>query len=115
MSTKKLTLEINSGKPLAEPILAGGAVLVTPPIGEDWWLFRVQLSKDQAILGFPKFGTIGIGFSKEEDWNTNLPYQESTEGIFDHIKHNKGDDSISDDDCRRAIAMVQESAKLYAK
>ena len=83
---------------------------MTPPIDEDYWAYRVKLSETQAIVGFPKFGTIGIGFAVEEDWNTNLPYQSETDAIFNHIAHNKGDDSISDDDVREAIRLVQEAA-----
>jgi len=78
---KPLTLEVRSNKPLAEPILAGGAIMMTPPINDEWWLFRVKLSDEQAVVGFPKFGTIGIGFAKEDDWNTNLPYTCDTDTV----------------------------------
>ena len=87
-----------------------GPFIMTPPISEDYWEYRVRLTKTQAIVGFPKFFTIGIGFSVEEDWNTNLPFTCDTEKIFQHIKHNKGDDSIPDDDVRAAIRMVQDAA-----
>jgi len=86
------------------------AIMVTPDINEDYWTFRVKLYKDQAMLGFPKFSTIGIGFAQEEDWNTNLPYSCDTEKIFNHIKHNKLYPEISDDDCRKAIEMIQDAA-----
>lgn len=86
-------------------------VTMTPPIDEEYWSYRVKLSDTQSIVGFPKFGTIGIGFAVEEDWNTNLPYGIETEDIFNHISHNKGDDSISDDDVREAIRLVQEAAR----
>lgn len=84
---------------------------MTPPIDEDYWAYRVKLTDTQAIVGFPKFGTIGIGFAVEDDWNTNLPYQSETEHIFEHIAHNKGDDAISDDDVREAIRLVQAAAR----
>jgi hypothetical protein len=72
----------------------------------------VVLSKGQAIVGFPKFYTIGIGFAVEDaDWNTNLPFTCSTDEIFEHIKHNKGDEAIADEDVVRAIAMVQDAAR----
>lgn len=86
-------------------------VSMTPRIDEDYWAYRVVLSEKQAIVGFPKFGTIGIGFAVEDDWNTNLPYSSATETIFEHIRHNKGDDSISDDDVRAAIEMVRQAVK----
>lgn len=87
-----------------------GLFLLTPPIEEDYWSYRVRLSDEQAVVGFPKFGTIGIGFAQEEDWNTNLPYTCGTEEIFQHIAHNKADDAIADEDCRQAVRMIQEAA-----
>jgi hypothetical protein len=91
-------------------------VAVTPPISEDYWQYRVQLSDKQAIIGFPKFLTIGIGFAVEEaDWNSNLPYSSSAEGIYRHIKHNKGDDAISDEDCIEAIRMIQHAIEAKKK
>jgi hypothetical protein len=90
-------------------------VAVTPPLDEDYWLFRVRLSDKQAIVGFPKFFTIGIGFRVEEDWNTNLPYSCGAEEIYNHIKHNKGDDSISDEACIDAIKAIQKQATRLQK
>lgn len=96
---------------------AGGATLViTPPIKEDYWLFRVRLSAApdaQAIVGFPKFNTIGVGFAKEQDWNTNLPYTCGTEEIYNHIKHNKGDQMITKATCLAAIRLVQDAAAAH--
>lgn len=91
-------------------VLNGGLLVATPPIDETYWAYRVRLSETQAIVGFPKFGTVGIGFALEEDWNTNLPYTTEAETIFGHIAHNKGDDSISDEDCIEAIRLIQEAA-----
>ncbi len=88
-----------------------GPFMLTPAVNEDYWAYRVRLSDKQAIVGFPKFMTIGIGFAVEEDRNTNFPYTVDTEATFQHIKHNKGDDSISDDDVRAAIALVQQAAR----
>lgn len=94
-------------------IPGGGTLMVTPPIDEDYWLLRVRLNGTQAIVGFPKFGTIGVGFQREEDWNTNLPYSCGAMEIFEHISHNKGDDAIADDDCIAAIELVRQAAELY--
>lgn len=90
-----------------------GVISVTPPIDEDYWLFRVRLTDTQAIVGFPKFSTIGIGFAVEEDWNTNLPYTVPTKRIYAHIKHNKGDKTINWRDCHKAIRLVQDAAREY--
>jgi len=88
---------------------ANGAIMTTPPIGDDYWLFRVGVSDIQGIICFPKFGTLGIGFQIEEDWNTNLPYTCDTMEIYNHIKHNKGDDKISDAVCIDAIKALQDA------
>lgn len=93
----------------------GSVAMLTPPIGKDYWLFRVKLAEDQAILGFKKFSTIGIGFALEEDWNTNLPYTVETEKIFQHIAHNKGDEAITDERVVEAIRLVQAACIEYKK
>jgi hypothetical protein len=84
-------------------------LMLTPAIDEDYWAYRVRVSDRQAVVGFPKFATVGIGFAIEEDWNTNLPYTCGTEEIYDHIEHNKGDDSITREDCIAAIKMIQDA------
>lgn len=108
-----LTLE-RRGQRDKSPVFANAAgvpvATMTPPIDEDYWAYRVKLSDTQAIVGFPKFGTIGIGFAVEDDWNTNLPYTSPTDDILRHISHNKGDEAISDEDVREAIRLVQEAA-----
>jgi hypothetical protein len=104
-----LKLERRDQQDKTRPI--GGIAMMTPDIDEDYWAYRVRLSDTQAVVGFPKFMTIGVGFAVEEDWNTNFPYTCGTEEIFQHIKHNKGDDAIADDDVRAAIALIQEAAR----
>lgn len=108
-----MILEVNDRHLPNQGVLGGGAILMTPPIDEDYWYYRVQLSEKQAIVGFPKFSTIGIGFAKEEDWNTNLPFTVSAERIYDHIKHNKGDRSIKKAACLEAIELIREAARRF--
>jgi len=79
---------------------------VTPAIDEDYWLYRVRLTQTQAVVAFPKFGTIGIGFAVEEDWNTNLPWTTLAEKILDHIWHNAGP-GVDYDDALDAIRLIQ--------
>jgi hypothetical protein len=86
-----------------------GPVSLTPAIGGDYWAYRVLLSDHQAVVAFPKFSTIGIGFAVEEDWNTNLPYTIPADEIAQHILHNKGDDTISDESVVQAIRLIQEA------
>ena len=96
----------------------GSTLMITPPLNGAFWLLRVKVSEKQAVVGFPKFGTIGIGFAvEEEDWNTNLPYCADcgADGIYEHIKDNAkvdGDDNgPTKDVCVAAIQMVIDGAK----
>jgi len=99
----------------AESIIANGLGMRTPDIDDNYWLFRVALSENQAVVCFPKFGTLGVGFEKETEngWNTNLPYTEDIETIYWHIKDNKQDDTISDADCLEAIKMIQKACREF--
>lgn len=112
---RKLTLEFNEKFKKSDDTFVAGKtmVMITPTVGEDYWMFRVRLSQKQSIIGFPKFTTIGIGFAVETDWNTNLPFNCDAETIYNHIKHNKGQKHIKRNDCIRAIEMIRESAKKY--
>jgi hypothetical protein len=86
----------------------GAGIAITPPINETYWLCRVNLFKDQSILAFPKFFTIGIGFAQEEDWNTNLPYSCTAEEIADHIGHNRKYQEITDEQIIEAINLIKD-------
>lgn len=111
---KTLTLEVKENTPLAEPnmVIGDTHVMVTPAIDEDFWLFRVKVSEDQAVVGFPKFGTFGIGYQyEEESWNTNLPYTCPAEEILAHIACNKGDESIPDEQCLEAIEIIKNAIR----
>ena len=115
---KKLQIEIREDIKFskAELGIINERIMITPVINKDYWIFRVKVSDDQAIVGFPKFGTIGIGFAVEEDWNTNLPSrdcEDREEEIFGHIQHNKGKENISDEICVEAIRMVNNIAAKY--
>ena len=110
---QKLVLEVNQKFVDGDKNIfkfGNSTVMVTPPLDEDYWQFRVMVDKDQAIVGFPKFSSIGIGFAKEDDWNTNLPSDTPTNELWNHIKRNKYFASIPDDVCIRAIKMVQKAA-----
>ena len=114
-----MELEYNKGyvSDAVKEGLSFKGLLVTPlALGDDdYWVFRVKLSENQAIIAFPKFFTLGIGFAKEDDWNTNLPYTSETENIFNHIAHNKGDDNIKDADCIAAIKLIQEACQVFRR
>jgi hypothetical protein len=104
-----MKIEYNANFVKGNDSFAGGRILVTPPLNEDYWVLRVPLTDKQAIVAFPKFTLIGIGFQVEDnDWNTNLPSNCEAEEIYEHIKCNKGDDSISDEACIEAIQLIQK-------
>ncbi len=108
----KLVLEINQNQvdKTANFGNSKNSIMICPSVDENYWTYRVKLYKDQSILGFPKFTVIGIGFSQEEDWNTNLPSSCGTKEIFNHIKHNKKYNEIKDNDVIKAIEMIRQAA-----
>lgn len=112
---KKLVLEFRDKfKYGADGFKIGNTtVMMTPALDEDFWVFRIKLYKDQAIVGFPKFTTIGIGFALEDDWNTNLPYQCEIENIYNHIKINKKYKEITKAICIEAINIMRKAAVYY--
>jgi len=108
-----LKLEVNEEfqKQNTEFKVVGHSFSITPAVEEDYFLFRVKLLKDQALIAFPKFFTIGIGFAQEEDWNTNLPYSCETEKIYNYIKRNKKYKNITKKDCIEAIKLLQKASE----
>ena len=106
-------VEVNSNFVNESPNFECGNLIisVTPPIDENYWLFRVKLYKDQSIVAFPKFFTIGIGFAKEKACNTNLPFSTDADEIFNHIKYNKKYKKITKKQCIEAIKLIQEECK----
>jgi hypothetical protein len=114
----KLQVQVNGAHVSDRPPIqtpSGGTILVTPPLTSEFWLARVPVAKQQAVVCFPKFGTIGIGFQHEDDWNTNLPYTVPAEEIYDHIKHNKAC-RASKETCIAAIRLLSDyAAQLKAK
>jgi len=110
----KLQLEINKNLVEDQQVetLKKYGLLMTPKLNEDYWFFRVKLNEKQSIVGFPKFGTIGIGFAKEDkDWNTNLPWSCDALEIYCHIRNNKGDTKITKQKCLDAIKLIQNTIK----
>jgi hypothetical protein len=90
-------------------------VFVMRPDVTENWIARVPLANGQALIAFPKFGTVGIGFEKETDWNTNLPVTCSATTIYDHIKHNKGSRKITEEECLAAIEELRRIGCEYLK
>ena len=110
---KQLILEINTTHIPADNGTIVPGIMVTPAINKGYWSYRVKLHREQAIVGFPKFGTIGIGFAIERDWNTNLPYTCDAADIYNHIAHNKRYKAILPDDCIAAIMLIQAAVKQH--
>lgn len=111
---KKLKLEVNLNNipnDAAAERLKSQGILITPPIDKDYWIVRINLFDDQYVQAFPKFGTIGIGFAIEDDWNTNLPYTSEADHIRKHIWHNRRYIAIKKKRTNRAISMIQDFLK----
>lgn len=96
-------------------------IMISPSVDEEYWIFRVKLCKDQAVLGFPKMGMVGVGMALEENWNTNLPLNSedtplaNTNRIYSHIKCNKKYESITRQMIVDAIMLIVEGAEQYCK
>ncbi len=113
MDNNRLVLEVRGARdetPTCQ-IEKGSVLMMTPEIDEDYWAYRVKLCKDQSIVGFPKFTTIGIGFAQEDDWNTNLPYTSNAEDICKHIWHNHKYKEITKAQTIEAIEMIRNQAQ----
>lgn len=112
-------IEINKNFVQGDDVLQddkGHVVLITPPLDKDYWLLRAKVYKDQYINAFPKFRTIGIGFSiEEEDWNTNLPFKVDAEIIAKHIERNKKYKKITHKKIVETIEALQEEIKKLIK
>lgn len=112
---KKLNLEFRNEfiPTITSHVVGNITMIITPPIDKDYWVFRVKVHKDQSIVAFPKFGTMGIGFTVESDWNTNFPYTKNATDIYNHIERNKKYDSIMKETCIEAIEILQRACKYY--
>lgn len=86
-------------------------VMVSPNVSEDYWAYRVRLTRQQSVVAFPKYSTIGIGMAKEVDWNSNLPWTCKASKIWKHIRHNKRNKCITDKIGIKAIRMIQKAIK----
>lgn|SRR5271156_3715464 len=108
--SKKIVIEVNASFVKAEDefVAKGIPVLITPPLDEEYFIARVKLFRNQAVQVFPKFGTIGCGFSQEEDWNTNLPIACAAEKTAKHIWHNRKYKKITRKQVVQAITALQE-------
>jgi hypothetical protein len=115
---KKLVVEYKEGfQPSNDTIKTnGGIIMFTPSINSEYYIMRVVLYKDQALVAFPKFGLIGVGFAIEEgSWNTNLPYEVPAERLYKHIRCNKKYRAITKQTCLEGLKLLQEACKQYEK
>jgi hypothetical protein len=112
---KKLELEFrNKFKKKQDSFKTGNlTIMMTPPLDEDYWVFRIVLHKEQALVAFPKFSTMGIGFAVEEDWNTNLPYHCDAKDIAKHIWKNRKYKEITKKILIEAIEVLQKASEYY--
>ncbi len=115
---ERLILEVKPQANKSPTIVSPDAIIrMSPPVGGDYWKFRVQVAPNQAIVGFPKFTTVGIGFQIEEaDWNTNMPFTEPAERILKHIWVNRGpgnEGKAFRTRCLVAIGLIQSAAGAH--
>ena len=124
----KLILEVNENcidKTVKDVITKDNGeqlgLMICPTVDENYWALRVKLHKDQAVLGFLKFGMIGVGMAIEEDSNTNLPLNSTdtplsnANRIYSHIKCNKKYKSITHQMIVDAIILIIKGAEQYCE
>ena len=113
INAEDLTLEV---KETPDATVRIGPAAFTPAIDSDYWIYRVRLTETQAVVGFFKFATVGIGFAVEKaDWNTNLPYRCDAEDIYRHIQRNTGVEPIDRATVLVAIEKIQTAAHRLMK
>jgi hypothetical protein len=86
--------------------MPGVQILLTPPISEDYWAYRVIVADGQAVDEHD---------GKKSSWNTNLPYTSDAEQIADHIWRNRGSalKAVGKRDGKEAVhALIVEAIKL---
>ncbi len=103
-----LVLEKNP-KTKSDDIRCGNAII--GGAGTNGWSFRVKVSRNQAVVAFPKIGSFAIGFEKEHvDFNRNLIWVADSIQILCHIAENAekpGKNQIQAEDVKAAIEMIQ--------
>ncbi len=70
-------------------------------------MIAVRFENGQRLVGFPKFGTWGVGFwDHNGDANCNLPFDQEADEIWEHIKGNS-DVPMDKEEVLQAIAVLQ--------
>lgn len=74
------------------------------------WLFRVKVSDGQAVIGYPRLSTIGVGFAVEsdDDFGVDAPYDLGVEEIWAAIRVNAG--GVPEGLAVQAIRIVADAA-----
>lgn len=78
--------------------------------GDDYWAYRVDLSDKQALIGFPKHGTIGVDFLHNH--GQDLPYSVNPERLADFFSRGRllgGDETMPRANVIHAIKMIREA------
>jgi hypothetical protein len=105
---RKLVLEKKEQKDNTMFIESGRKqVIIAPIVNEGYWLYRIKLYKDQSLIAFPKIGTLGVGFSQEEDFNRNLPFSVPPKYLMAHIWINRKYKQITKKLILEAIEMLR--------
>lgn len=111
-----MQIETNTNIKEAEKILSQGlynALFQGLIRGKKLYMFKIQMYQDQYLLAFPKFGKLAIGFSQEKVFNLNLPYDCDAEQIFERISPNKRYKNITNEQCLKAIKLLQRHCAEY--
>lgn len=113
MTSQELVLETNDRIEDADVTelysLAEALPLLGPVVNSTCWLFRVRLSRRQAIIAQVMRDTVRIGFEQPDVYKT-VPYDVRAEELFFEIKKSLSD-LVDPSVCIAAIQMIQQAVQ----
>lgn len=65
------------------------AFIMTPQLTPDYWTYRVALSNGNAIVAAPEFGTLGIRYQIEDEYNVTNRWDYTANEIEALIRRNR--------------------------
>ena len=87
-------------------------LMITAPLQDDCWLFRVRLAKDIVLAAVPVFGGININLQSKKAGNSYMPYEAKGADILDTFCACTTNSPL-DGKCLKATKMLQKKVKTW--
>jgi hypothetical protein len=87
-------------------------LMITAPLQDDCWLFRVRLAEDIVLAAVPVFGGVNINLQSKESVECYMPYEAEGADILDTFRARTKNAQL-DGKCLKAIDMLQEEIKKW--